>query len=56
MQQAGDVLEKTSQTDAGAKSASKAVAKAVVSKSILDHKDKACAQCYSLHGCIPANC
>lgn len=40
-QQAGEVLEKTSQTDAGAKSASKAVAKAVVHKSILDHKDKA---------------
>lgn len=40
-QQAGEVLEKTSQTDSGAKSASKGVAKAVVNKSILDHKDKA---------------
>ena len=40
-QRAGKALEKTSQTDVSAKSASKAVAKAVVSKSILDHKDKA---------------
>lgn len=41
LQRAGKALETTSQTDASAKSASKAVAKAVVSKSVLDHKDKA---------------
>ena len=45
LQQAGELLEKTSQTDAGAKSASTAVAKAVISKSILDHKDKASIEC-----------
>ena len=41
MQQAGELLEKTLQTDSSAKNASKAVAKAVVQKAILDHKDKA---------------
>jgi len=41
LQQAGEVLDKTSQTDAGAKLASKGVAKAIVQKTVLDHKDKA---------------
>lgn len=45
IQQAAVLLEKTSQTDASAKVASKAVAKAVVQKTILDHKDKASAAC-----------
>jgi len=45
LQQAGEVLDKTSQTDAGAKLASKGVAKAIVQKTILDHKDKASAAC-----------
>ena len=45
LQQAGEVLDKTSQTDAGAKLASKGVAKAVVQKTVLDHKDKASDAC-----------
>ena len=44
-QQAGEVLDKTLQTDAGAKLASKAVAKAIVQKTVLDHKDKASDVC-----------
>ncbi|DBA83186.1 TPA: hypothetical protein ACH3X2_006702 [Trebouxia sp. C0005] len=40
LKQAGEVLDKTLQTDAGAKLASKAVAKAIVQKTVLDHKDK----------------
>jgi len=44
-QQAGEVLDKTSQTDAGAKLASKGVAKAIVQKTVLDHKDKASDAC-----------
>ena len=45
IQQAAELLEKTSQTDASAKVASKAVAKAIVQKTVLDHKDKASAAC-----------
>ncbi|DBA74057.1 TPA: hypothetical protein ACH3X1_010871 [Trebouxia sp. C0004] len=40
LKQAGEVLDKTSQTDAGAKLASKGIAKAIVQKTVLDHKDK----------------
>ena len=43
LQQAGDLLEKTAQTDAGAKVASKAVGKAIVHQTVLGHKDKASA-------------